>query len=178
MLTLEPFTMTDADRLIGWVPDARFLMQWSGPQYTFPLTREQLAQTWAATQQEPPPHLMFTVRESTGGRVIGHIELMRIDHAAKRGHVARVLIGEADCRGCGFGTEMMRRLVDHAFGPLGLETLTLAVFAFNAPAIACYRRLGFVMVEGKPDTRPFENESWPLLVMKLAKPTASLIPAP
>ncbi len=172
MLTLEHFTMADAERLIGWVPNARFLMQWSGPQYTFPLTREQLAQIWAATQQTPPVHLMFTVRESVSGCVIGHVELMRIDRAAKRGHVARVLIGEPGYRSRGLGTEMMSRLVSHAFGPLGLETLTLSVFTFNASAIACYRRLGFVPVEEPPLTRAFENESWDLLLMKLTKPVA------
>jgi RimJ/RimL family protein N-acetyltransferase len=171
MLTLAPFTMADADRLIGWVPDARFLIQWSGPQYAFPLTREQVAQTWEATQQMPPSHLMFKVQESPGGRVIGHIELLRIDRAAKRGHVARVLIGEPGFRGRGLGTELMARLVDHAFGALGLETLTLAVFAFNAPAIACYRRLGFAPVEEKTESRAFENEHWELLIMQLTKTT-------
>jgi RimJ/RimL family protein N-acetyltransferase len=172
MLTLEPFAMTDAGRLIGWVPDARFLMQWSGPQYRFPLTREQLAQTFAATEQEPSAHLMFTARESPGARAVGHIELMRIDRAQRSGHVARVLIGEPDCRGRGLGTEMMRLLIAHAFGPLELATLTLGVFTFNASAIACYRRLGFVPVEGPPLTRAFENESWDLLLMKLTKLTA------
>ena len=170
MLALAPFTLGDCDRLIGWVPDARFLMQWSGPQYRFPLTREQLAQTFAATRQEPPAHLMFTVRESPGDRVVGHIELMRIDRAQRSGHVARVLIGEPDSRGRGLGTEMMKLLIAHSFGPLGLETLTLGVFAFNVSAIACYRRLGFVSVDGPPLTRAFENESWDLLLMKLSKP--------
>lgn len=170
MLTLAPFTMADADRLIGWVPDARFLLQWSGPLYKFPLTREQIAQTFAATQQEPPAQLMFTVCESPGGRIIGHIELIRIDRVAKRGHVARVLIGEPNARGRGLGTEMMRLLVDHAFGALGLETLTRAVFAFNTAALACYRRLGFAVVEGKPESRPFENESWEMHLMQLTKP--------
>ena len=31
MLELKPFTEDDCERLIGWIPDARFLMLWAGP---------------------------------------------------------------------------------------------------------------------------------------------------
>lgn len=167
MLTLAPFTLADCDRLIGWVPDARFLLQWAGPAYTFPLTREQLAHTFALTQQTPPAHLMFKLCETPGGRVLGHIELMGLNSAERRAHIGRVLIDPA-ARGHGLGSTMMTLLIRHAFGPLGLDTLTLSVFTFNMPAIACYERLGFVTIEKLPP-RPFENETWDVLRMQLTK---------
>ena len=170
MFTLEPFTLADCDRLIGWVPDARFLLQWAGPAYTFPLTREQLARTLAHTQQHPPAHLMFKLVETPGDRVLGHIELMGINPTERRAHIGRVLIDPA-VRGHGLGTELMTLLIRHAFGPLGLDTLTLSVFTFNTPAIACYERLGFATVEKLPP-RTFENETWDLLRMQLTKPAS------
>ena len=33
MIRLEPFTEADVDRLIGWLPDAAFLIQWGGPGF-------------------------------------------------------------------------------------------------------------------------------------------------
>ncbi|MFI5355813.1 MAG: GNAT family N-acetyltransferase [Opitutales bacterium] len=173
MLALAPFTLADADWLIGWVPDERFLLQWSGPQYTFPLTQEQLAQTWAATQQVPTTHLMFTVRTVPDDRVIGHVELVSLDLKQRRAHVARVLIGDPSERRRGRGTELMQALVRHAFGPLGLETLTLAVFTFNAGAIACYRRVGFVPAEERPEPRRFGAETWDLIRMRLDRPAVA-----
>lgn len=171
MLTLEPFTPADCDRLIGWVPDARFLLQWAGPAYTFPLTREQLARTWELTQRTPPAHLMFKLCETPGGRVLGHIELMGLNPTERRAHIGRVLI-DAAARGRGTGTALMTLLIDHAFGPLGLDTLTLGVFTFNTPALACYQRLGFVPLAEQPPPRTFESETWDILLMQLRKSKA------
>lgn len=172
MLTLEPFTLADCDRLIGWVPDARFLLQWAGPAYTFPLTREQLAHTWEMTQRTPPPHLMFKLCEAPSDLAIGHIELMGLNPAQRRAHIGRVLIGEPAARGRGLGTELMTLLIAHAFGPLGLDTLTLNVYAFNTPAIACYERLGFIRTEEKIPAATFGTETWEVCRMQLTKPKA------
>ena len=32
MIRLEPFTKSDISRLIGWVPDGDFLLQWAVPR--------------------------------------------------------------------------------------------------------------------------------------------------
>lgn len=169
MLTLEPFTLADRDRLIGWIPDARFLLQWGGPAYTYPLTPEQLARTWEMTQRTPPTHLMFKLCEAPSDLAIGHIELMRFDAAQRRAHIGRVLIGEPSARGRGLGTALMTLLLDHAFGPLGLDTLTLNVYAFNTPAIACYERLGFVRTEDKIPAATFGAETWDVIRMQLTQ---------
>jgi putative acetyltransferase len=49
--------------------------------------------------------------------------------------------------GRGLGTRLMREAVDYADRWLGLRRLELTVFTDNAPALALYRRFGFV-VEG------------------------------
>lgn len=41
-VTLRPFGPGDFDRLLVWAPSEEFLMQWSGPLFRWPLTREQL----------------------------------------------------------------------------------------------------------------------------------------
>jgi RimJ/RimL family protein N-acetyltransferase len=50
--------------------------------------------------------------------------------------------------GHGYGTEITRLVLDHAFGELALHRVDLRVLAFNTAAIACYEKAGFV-VEGR-----------------------------
>jgi hypothetical protein len=44
MVKLEPFSREDIADLLGWLEgtDARFLYQFAGPKYSFPLSADQL----------------------------------------------------------------------------------------------------------------------------------------
>ncbi|WP_377645199.1 GNAT family N-acetyltransferase [Oryzobacter terrae] len=61
--------------------------------------------------------------------------------------------------GRGAGTEATGLVLDHAFTTLGLHRVTLRVLSFNAPAIACYERAGFV-VEGRERESCLMGEEW------------------
>ena len=50
--------------------------------------------------------------------------------------------------GHGYGTEITALVLRHAFDDLGLHRVDLRVLAFNAAAIRCYEKLGFV-IEGR-----------------------------
>ena len=133
MLTLEKFETSDLERLIDGVPDADFLLQWSGPKYVFPLDAKQLTATLELTQADRPSHFMF--KAILYGETIGHIELMGVDYVEKRAVLGRVLIGPKQYRGQGWG-KMMIQLAPHvAFDDLGLVKIDLGVFALNEPAI-------------------------------------------
>jgi RimJ/RimL family protein N-acetyltransferase len=105
--------------------------------------------------------------ESESGEVVGHIELQRYERRA--GHIARVLIGETGRRGRGYGMEIVWLLARFAFHDLGFELLSLNVYDFNAPAVECYRRIGFHQVQGNDKAREFEGELWKLLTMELRR---------
>ena len=55
----------------------------------------------------------------------------------------RIVIGEKDAWGHGYGTEATRLVMDEAFENLGLDEVRLEVFSHNARAIAAYQREGF-----------------------------------
>jgi len=59
-----------------------------------------------------------------------------------------ITIGEPDCWGRGYGSEATALMLEHAFGPLGLHRVALAVFEYNERAIRAYRKVGF-SVEGR-----------------------------
>lgn len=62
-------------------------------------------------------------------------------------------------RGRGYGTEVMRWLVDYSFENLGLHRMSLTVMDDNYPAIALYKSVGYVE-EGRLRKTRFENGKW------------------
>ena len=167
MLELRLFTEEDCDRLIGWVPDARFLMLWAGPCYAWPLDRNQLLATLARTRGYRPAYFMFKALESVSGCTIGHIELQRFERRA--GHIGRVLVGDPDSRGKGYGKELVSLIVRFAFTDLGFDLLTLNVYDNNTAAVECYRSLGFRQIECREKGRQCGDEFWNLVTMELRK---------
>ena len=170
MIEVAKFEETDCDRLISWIPDARFLLQWSGPQYVWPLDKKQICDNLAQTCGGSPTRYMFKAVDSATAEVVGHIELVFVDHEKKHGHIGRVLIGDPSHRGKGLGTELVSRLVAVSFEEIQLTALTLSVFDFNTAAVRCYRRLGFEQVESHATPRRFGDESWNAILMRLCKP--------
>jgi RimJ/RimL family protein N-acetyltransferase len=167
MIKLAPFEEEDCERLISWVDDAVFLLQWSGPEYAFPLDKDQLLETSMRGRGQAPEHLMFKALDEETGEVIGHIELMHINRQAGTAHIGRVLVGEPDLRGRGFGTEVVSRLVEKAFVSMSLQRLTLTVYESNRPAVACYQGLGFEIREARENSLMVDGESWTTLLMAL-----------
>jgi RimJ/RimL family protein N-acetyltransferase len=138
MLQLERFTPDDIDRLIGWIPDEEFLIQWSGPAFRFPLDRDQLLRNL-----ETPDRRVYKATASETGQVVGHCELgVNLLHRTAR--IGRFLIGPLEWRRKGYGLRMMDALLQIAFGELSLHRVDLGVFEFNRAAIACYEKAGFV----------------------------------
>jgi ribosomal-protein-alanine N-acetyltransferase len=61
--------------------------------------------------------------------------------------------------GRGYGSEITRLVLDHAFDDLGLHRIDLRVLEFNTRAIACYERAGFV-VEGRERESCLIDGTW------------------
>ena len=98
MLELRKFTESDYDQLISWVPDARFLMQWAGPKYRFPLNHAQLCETLKKSESKLPSYYVFKAIQVPNNDVIGHIQLMDVDYKKLTCMLGRVLIGVKDLR--------------------------------------------------------------------------------
>ncbi|WP_051377525.1 GNAT family N-acetyltransferase [Paraburkholderia dilworthii] len=78
-----------------------------------------------------------------GGRMIGHASLEV--HRSSRAHCAHLgLVVHDAYHGLGVGSALMQALTDCADGSLGLRRIDLTVFCDNTPAIALYRKFGFV----------------------------------
>lgn len=145
-IELQTFAPQDFTRLIPWIASSDESIQWAGTQFAFPLDEGQLEAYWRVSQQVPAIRKIYKAVEPDTGRVVGHIELNNIDLHSRSGVVSRVLVNPAE-RGKGIAGAMMQRICAIGFDELHLHRLSLNVYDFNLPAIACYKRAGFV-IEG------------------------------
>lgn len=141
MITLRPLQADDADIIVGFNKDtdADFLSQWSGRGYTYPITREQIAERIKNTANT---RYFAVLLESA---VIGTVELDFIKWDEKVCSVCRFLIGKEQ-RGKGYGIQVLNLLCAYAFYELEMNKVKLSVFDFNTGAYKCYINAGFKAV--------------------------------
>lgn len=155
MVKLERFEETDYDRLISWIDSEEFMIQFSGPVFNFPLTREQLDIYLSADNR-----IVFRVLDSNTEEIIGHAELNNIDKKNKNARICRVVIGEKTNRNKGYGKAIIKELVKIGFKELKLHRLDLGVFDFNQQAINCYLKSGFEIEGVFKENYKVGNQYW------------------
>ena len=167
MIELKEFRKKDIPLLLNWVPDEKFLLQWAGAIFRFPLTVSQLSRHLAKTKGDKPSLVALKTIESKSQNPIGYIELANIDYVNYSATLSRVLIGPAEKRNQGLGKEMVKAAVDIGFKALNLHRISLAVFDFNKSAINCYKSIGFKLEGTIRECRKFKDEYWNLHLMGL-----------
>jgi len=168
LIRLQDFSENDFNQLIHAIPDARFLLQWAGPKYTYPLDIAQLKNTLEKTDGAQLSFKVFKAIKADSPAAIGHIQLMDIDYNNSSCILGRVLVF-SEFRGTGLAKELVNCAVEYAFLILGLQKITLGVFDFNQSAIATYQKIGFVEYQFNEGVRQFQNENWNVIKMKLYK---------
>lgn len=167
-ITFQPFALEDFARLILWTPSAEALVQWAGPSFTFPLDMSQAAEYLAPASGPSADRRIYRAALSASGEVVGHVDLSNIDVDNRAATVCRVLV-DPDRRGEGIGEQIMRQIIRVGFEELHLHRLDLRVFDFNAPAIACYKKVGFVTEGVLRDWVRVGDGYWSAIMMSLSE---------
>ena len=139
MLRIEPFTPKDFSRLIHWVGTKRELIQFAGDLFTFPLSEDQL-QEYLSQKKLAPKKIIHT----ESGEVIGHCELNFLNEHPR---LSRILIGNKQKRGRGYGTKIIQLMIDAIQKEIPTKQVELRVFGYNTYAIKLYKKEGFVIQE-------------------------------
>ena len=162
MIQFHPFTDSDFDTLISWVDSEKTLLQFSGPVFKFPLTKEQLSQNIS----DPNRHA-YAVTEAASGKMIAYAEIFIT--AENSAFLSRIIIGDPNKRGHGIGQQIMQLLLFNSFEVLGADNATLYVFDWNIPAIKCYGKTGFIINNDEPMKLEFNGEQWLVLKMSIER---------
>jgi RimJ/RimL family protein N-acetyltransferase len=168
-IKLVPFTISDFDLLLSWVPSERELRQWAGPvMFTWPLDKKQLAEYLSRTQKEYPQAHIYKAIGEKDGTAIGHIEFDKIDWTAKTTVLSRVMVA-SEYRGNGFGNNIIEAALNLAFNILNFNEIKLAVYTFNIPAIRCYETAGFETINFIKDSCKCGSENWDTKIMSISR---------
>ncbi len=124
---------------LKWMNDFEVSAMHGGPLR--PVTAE-VADAWYADPHGPERRVEFTIYERSTLRPVGLTSLHDFDHSSRSAGYA-IAIGERDCWGKGYGTEVTRLMLRHGFAALGLHSIWLRVYAFNERGIRAYARAGF-----------------------------------
>lgn len=142
-LALRPQQMGDASCLFAILGDPEAMQFWNRPATLRLATVEEMVRE----QQEAMASGLcryWTVLED--GDAIGSIDLSLIEGAsAELGFLLR-----RDRWRMGLGTEAVRCVIAHAFGPLGLRRLAAAVQTGNLAAVRLLEKSGFSRRDARP----------------------------
>ncbi len=164
MIRLEKFIEADFARLISWIDSERFMYQFAGPIFTFPLTYQQLIRYITESNRQ-----IYKVIEYDTDKVIGHGEINGIDTSNKSARLCRILIADKVDRNQGYGSMVINELLKIGFEDLNLHRVDLGVFDFNKSAIKCYENCGFIKEGLLRDSFVIEGEFHSVYNMSILK---------
>ena len=160
-LRLRPFKDADFDIAVPFYNDPDFLQAMEGEPPDEPITRDYLK---AAGKAMAKDGFLFAIVEKASGRTIGEVCLqwMNLERGEIEGEkVMRLPIGIWDKTlwGKGYGKEVVRCLVAHAFEKLGIDRFCpMDVDVDNARSKALWQALGFTVSREVDDGKTVDFE--------------------
>ena len=138
-LRLRPYRQDDARAVYALYSDPVVTRYWSFPAWT---RREQASDYLAARMAlETPAVYAWALAERECDRLIGTTTLFSLSGPHKRAEIGYSLLPAR--QGQGLATEALRTVLEHAFGPLGLERIEADVDPRNEASWRLLEKLGF-----------------------------------
>lgn len=109
-------------------------------------------------------HTPFTIYERATWRPIGATYLVDIDYRDRTAEFG-IWIGERDCQGKGYGTEVTRLMLDYAFTALGLHSVSLTVHSYNEAGRRAYEKAGFKEIGRRRECLWLRDRLWDEVLM-------------
>lgn len=106
------------------------------------VSRDEVRSYLEETAKSAASMVEFAV-ETLDGRHIGGTTLRNFNHVARSAEFA-ILIGEADYRGKGYGTDVAQLMLRIGFEEFNLNRIYLTAYAPNVGAIRAYEKAGYV----------------------------------
>lgn len=166
MIGLRPYKKSDSDIICKWLTDETAFMKWCAGMYRFPLTAQQLNERYEEFCADEQAWFMTALDDC--GKVCGHFVFRKADFENKSIHMGFIIISP-QMRGQGFGRQMLSQALKYAYEILGMESVTLGVFANNQSALNCYKAVGFTETDTEKECFEFHGEKWDCINMKATK---------
>lgn len=160
---LSPMTIEDAGAQAYWENDLAIAIPLGDEAFNLVSWEKMREQVDGALRSQAH---MFSIVDLATDMLIGRCMLFAVDHV-NRSAMLGMMIGEREFQGQGYGQEATRLLLDYAFNLLNLNSVRLGVFAFNVPALACYRKVGFREVGRHREFRIIAGRKYDMVLMDM-----------
>ncbi len=134
---LRPLQESDLPRFVEWLAD-RDVSRWLAAMGDPPTLDDEYE--WYQSKRGDPDTVTWSI-ETLEGRLIGNVEL-RLTSRARRAEMG-IAIQDKTQWSQGYGTEVVRLVLENAFGEMELNRVDLTTDEQNARAIRCYEKCGF-----------------------------------
>ena len=165
-MELTKFKQKHIPEILGWIKNESEMVQWSGPIFSWPLSRKQFLKHLEAAKSEPPTLYPFGLYHN--GSFMGYGELWGHYRNFKSAIASRIIVSPQS-RNKGMGQWMIGKLLEFGFEELGLNRIGLGVFDFNKPAIKCYEKTGFTMEGTLRESAKVEDTYWDCHIMSILR---------
>lgn len=133
---LKPYSNLDFELIASWVTDEALLLQFSGTDFSYPLTTQQISD-----YQILHPERQFYIGYTTDGLPFAFGEIIPQESGNPR--LGRILVGEPRLRGQGLGRYFITLLLEKSKQCYQTNTVELFAWEKNHAAIRCYESVGF-----------------------------------
>ena len=161
-MRLRPYKKSDFAYLKKWVADAHTHALWCADRLPFPLTEEDF-QDMLETSEREWGSCGYTFTEDSG-HPVGFL-LYNINEEEDYGFASYIVV-DSSLRGKGYGTQMLKLLLQYAFLITNVAEVRLNVFDINERARKCYEKAGFSETAFTPDAFKHEEELWGRFLMR------------
>lgn len=142
-IMLREYQKEDFPQMRKWVNDPE-VVQYLSDIFLFPHTEnntEAFLNSVLLGNEKDNAH--FIIADKTTETYLGQVDLIYIDWKNRVAEIG-IVIGSEENRGRGIGTEALKILQSFVFESLNLNRLEIKVRDFNARAIRCYLKSGFL----------------------------------
>jgi RimJ/RimL family protein N-acetyltransferase len=145
-----------------WFSDMN-TMRTQGQPEPAPRTVEELETWYESEMSGNPSRKFFSVYDLASWSLIGFVDLQHIDRRHGTATMS-LMVGEPDFRGRGFGTEMVRLILDFGFTALGLHNIMLECYEYNL-ARRAYEKAGFREFARWRQAHVMGGKAWDIIYM-------------
>jgi RimJ/RimL family protein N-acetyltransferase len=157
---IRKYLEDDFEILENWVTNKELLLQFSGTDFNFPLTKDKIER-----YQTKNPDRFFYVGLDQNSQPYAFGEI--IPQMTNVPRLARILIGEERKRGLGLGRLFVKDLIQECIAHYDCKTIELFVLDKNHAAIRCYQKAGFEYLPDKQMTMIHDEKLYDIYKMRL-----------
>jgi RimJ/RimL family protein N-acetyltransferase len=155
----------DLKRSLTWLKDPSVNMYLS---HNFRDYTEEQELKWFEFVQNSNNDVVFAIEDIDTNLHIGNCALHKIDWEKESCEMG-IVIGEKNYWDKGYGSDVIKSIINFAFADLNLKSIKLDVYKYNRRAIRVYRKCGFELIQIEKKNHFYNGKYWDTLLMELKK---------